>query len=1028
MSDELLLTRVELSEFRSFAHLSVDLPSEPGVLIVHGSNGLGKSSLFDALEWTLTNGIDHFRHAHGYEKFGSYLCRWRTEPGPTSAAMVFSDGSRMERRLASAQAKHTDTAGTVPNVAEFLRSPVWTRPITSIDRYLLLTHFLGQSTLSRLTHRAADEKFEMLKEAAQSADLDAFGSALHGKGTSSAARAFSRRITALDAEAAELRVQLEREAESFEAARVAGALEHPDALELARRIVGLLRRGLLTDLVLAPASADVTALGEAIEEAARAVRERREAVSGARLLQEERARQEALLAETTAAVGEAIREANDAGVAAEHANSKAGTLLKSQEAALAELNASRASRELLEELRQGLDGLDRLQRQRAVAERELTDAEEALAAIERSVRHARRVRQMADDIATDLFAAERDLAAGRAKVELLDRWLERERGIAGMRADLAALVDAHPGIDAVVVEATAAASSRSAAARLQGDVLRNLSEAVDATTSAVAVIATNLPDDACDCPVCATRFRSPDALRARAVSAAERFAPALLLQEEAHRAAVAEAEDAARALSAALDVQSRMRFLRFELRSNSEANDRLREDLGLSDFTGADGAHRLRSTLEAIIASLRTKAQRRRRWRDTLAASPANIGTAGEVALAERRNVAARTMDGFVSRRASVAAAIESDSAAWRARAARIFPDGVPTRTELGPAASSATERLRLAQQRFEAARNAARNQAIRVAALRERREAMTARSDRLLERQWEIRASLEALPARGLDVANLDTEFRSILTSETAISEASSLLRKLRDGLEAQLRQRGHRDMLERLRLAVDLPPNALRDLITSTATARMGERTAQANATRRAKEIARLASADIASEVLEFNTDYIQPLGELMKNVNRAIVRDKRVGIELTVRDRKVEQVASRTAEVPRGVGGVDPLLVHSEGQLAALAVGMLSAASLTYPWSRWRALILDDPLAQNDGIHAAAFADLMANLVVERRYQILLSTHDVAQAEFLRRKFDARRVPCAQLSLLGRGRDGVEWSFQPATGERPALAASA
>src|SRR5688572_3326170 len=70
------LTGIQLSEFRAFEQLQIDIAAEPGVLIVHGSNGLGKSSLLDALEWTLTGDIDHFTSVDGYEKFGNYLCRW----------------------------------------------------------------------------------------------------------------------------------------------------------------------------------------------------------------------------------------------------------------------------------------------------------------------------------------------------------------------------------------------------------------------------------------------------------------------------------------------------------------------------------------------------------------------------------------------------------------------------------------------------------------------------------------------------------------------------------------------------------------------------------------------------------------------------------------------------------------------------------------------------------------------------------------------------------------------------------------
>lgn len=126
-----------------------------------------------------------------------------------------------------------------------------------------------------------------------------------------------------------------------------------------------------------------------------------------------------------------------------------------------------------------------------------------------------------------------------------------------------------------------------------------------------------------------------------------------------------------------------------------------------------------------------------------------------------------------------------------------------------------------------------------------------------------------------------------------------------------------------------------------------------------------------------------------------------------------------------MPPEVASIDPRLVHSEGQMAALSVSMLCAASLTYPWSRWRGLVLDDPLQHNDTIHAAAFSDFICNLVASRGYQVLLSTHDRAQAEFLRRKMASRDLPCAVLNLLGTGQDGVEWAYRMANNQTPLAA---
>jgi len=75
-----------------------------------------------------------------------------------------------------------------------------------------------------------------------------------------------------------------------------------------------------------------------------------------------------------------------------------------------------------------------------------------------------------------------------------------------------------------------------------------------------------------------------------------------------------------------------------------------------------------------------------------------------------------------------------------------------------------------------------------------------------------------------------------------------------------------------------------------------------------------------------------------------------------------------------------------------MAANEFSILCAVSTAYRWSRWRALLLDDPLQHNDIIHTAAFVDVMRNLVEEEKYQLVMSSHDRAESDFIGRKFDA------------------------------------
>jgi len=104
------------------------------------------------------------------------------------------------------------------------------------------------------------------------------------------------------------------------------------------------------------------------------------------------------------------------------------------------------------------------------------------------------------------------------------------------------------------------------------------------------------------------------------------------------------------------------------------------------------------------------------------------------------------------------------------------------------------------------------------------------------------------------------------------------------------------------------------------------------------------------------------------------------------------------------------MNPNLYFSEGQLSALSVAALLAASTTFGWSRWRGLLLDDPLQHNDVIHASAFMDLLRQIVRELKYQVILSTHDSSEADFLGRKCRSAGIPYYVHELVPQGEAGL------------------
>ncbi|HEX3855165.1 MAG TPA: hypothetical protein VHW01_29580 [Polyangiaceae bacterium] len=116
--------------------------------------------------------------------------------------------------------------------------------------------------------------------------------------------------------------------------------------------------------------------------------------------------------------------------------------------------------------------------------------------------------------------------------------------------------------------------------------------------------------------------------------------------------------------------------------------------------------------------------------------------------------------------------------------------------------------------------------------------------------------------------------------------------------------------------------------------------------------------------------------------------------------------------------GGGATEAEFLLSEGQLGEVSLAAMLAASTAFPWSRWRALLLDDPTQYNDLIHATALYDVLRNLVHLAGYQVFISTHDNEQAAFFRRKLDAVGIKCVDCRFRAHTPDGIEVDVQSAS----------
>ncbi|BBO56428.1 AAA family ATPase [Cobetia sp. AM6] len=96
-----------------------------------------------------------------------------------------------------------------------------------------------------------------------------------------------------------------------------------------------------------------------------------------------------------------------------------------------------------------------------------------------------------------------------------------------------------------------------------------------------------------------------------------------------------------------------------------------------------------------------------------------------------------------------------------------------------------------------------------------------------------------------------------------------------------------------------------------------------------------------------------------------------------------------------------------IASEAQLTDLQLTFLLSMAMNHHWSPWRALLLDDPTQHHDLVHASSVFDVLRDYIVEHKFQVVVATHDAIQARYFMRK------------LQNDGIDVRVWSLVPGHG---------
>lgn len=102
------------------------------------------------------------------------------------------------------------------------------------------------------------------------------------------------------------------------------------------------------------------------------------------------------------------------------------------------------------------------------------------------------------------------------------------------------------------------------------------------------------------------------------------------------------------------------------------------------------------------------------------------------------------------------------------------------------------------------------------------------------------------------------------------------------------------------------------------------------------------------------------------------------------------------------------INPQFVYSSGQRRATGLAFLISVNLSMAWSRWSSLLLDDPVQHIDDFRSVHLAELLGQLVREKR-QIICAVEDPALADLLCRKMPVTGPGAAKRLTLGVDNDG-------------------
>lgn len=1014
------VSKIDIRNFRTFGpNFSLSIPPGPGLIIVYGMNGLGKTTFFEALEWLLTGDVRRIDDAkEPRSPLAKHLTRRGAEPKSHFVAATFGPD---QKRISRSEAEQ-------PSASEFndlLVSTEWTPKPEDISAYLRLTMFLPQARKFRFEEEKPKDQWQLLRGPAGVDQLDVMRRALGGLPTRNA---FDKVVEDLRTKVFVQKRAIEDWKELLEKrAQLTNRVTDTQTVspEQAESILSDLREQLV--------SLRIQAVAEPVEtQGWTPERKLSTIVQGLDTATDDLNNELATLKSFSDLIREWIATSDE--LESNTANVEAATN-QADETSTKVADLKETVGKLLTPLQESQREGTELKRQREVAE----NTSEAFTRVEEIRKaHAALLQEQ-----KGLRASSQKLRLVNAETASLD---QRRKTLSGTHVGLTAEQEKLDALNKRVI-AFDAASDKAKATEAeihklkdeQGNSVKQVDEfkskveqcnnererlkhqksdalaEAETMTRAIKIVCDHIAQDEETCPVCQAEYKDGSLLkRARRSVEATGVDTATIDQAITNNnSAQSEHQEKLESLQQRISQLPPLinELVRQQTARTQEITE-IEQEFAARGFASTTARHDLNAARESVTHQIEeTRAE--------LSKLPSAESTREQL---DQSKAEFATLEGKITNNETLveqlATKIEKEEAIVQSFRSQIDQPEVD---------QGGTVKLLESLKSKEAALNAQAELAKQVhekadaeltklsAAFRQHKTELKTHQASLTsnqQRQNALRERWEKVLKGSPDAA---AQQRAILDRETSIEAVGKLRRHCSQTAERLDAWRTNNQSVA-LDSSIDKKlqenDNCSEAELTAKLEGAIAETEAEIVRVEDVKDRATRLSNELQEKVDEFNDRALRPLATRIQRFHDVLSPFRyQIGWEARSSRGAMELRQSVSNESGVEANSTNPQVELSDGQMAVQGLATLFAASTEYRWSKWPALLLDDPLQSSDLLHTSAFIDILRGLITELDYQIFLSSHDMEEAKYIVRKCERSGIHVRKCQLLGPRSNGVE-----------------